>query len=281
MPIYKKPEEKAVETVTIRLTLDERRMLDHLSTVDEMTLTDFIRNMIAKRAAELNIAAPPPPRPKRRPGRPKMKRPEPSSSIEPTTSTKPPPVARREEPRMSVSSTAPSSKIPPSPEAIPLQGQSPENTPPEVVPLQGQNLENESPVDAFDFGKKKTPAVFGDLAARFRESFVHRADGTKRELEESIQFLCRASEERAPIIPLQLPLCELTAERLAEVRQAVRKADARLAKKNLYLTYLRMMLHFGVKASDIDLRINPSRELPPLSIVESEERRRFFSGMTD
>ena len=34
MPIYKKPEEKAVETVTIRLTVDERRMLDHLSTLE-------------------------------------------------------------------------------------------------------------------------------------------------------------------------------------------------------------------------------------------------------
>jgi hypothetical protein len=280
MPIYKKPEERAGETVTIRLTLNERRMLDHLSAVDEMTLTDFIRSLIAKRATELNITEPPPPKVRRRPGRPKKKRPESIPSIPLTkysTSDDDDFPLQQDVPveqpstAASVASTASLTSYLPL-----LPNLSPVSKVPEAAPHLSVFASAYSVIP-----ETQSPSVFGDLVVRFRNSFVHRADGTKRELEDAIAFLCRETLGGRPIIPLDLPLSELTSERLNDVRLSIRDTDARLAKKNLYLTYLRMMLHFAVKEPDIDLRINPSRELPPLSIAESNESRRFFTGFSD
>jgi hypothetical protein len=80
------------------------------------------------------------------------------------------------------------------------------------------------------------------------------------------------------IIPPDSPLAAITSERLREIRKIIQGTDLRFAKKNLHLTYLRMMLHFGVKERNIDLQVNPTGELEPFSITESNEGWRFFSG---
>ena len=265
MPIYRKPEDKAVETVTVRLTVDERRMLDHLAALDQVTLTDFIRRLIAKRAAERGIHEPPPKMPRRRPGRPKMKRSvseAPPTILDPKTDV----YAQQEQ------QTQSQPPLQPPPPSVFASVSAPPPAP--VFPTM-----EAAPTPKEEITAPAYPC-FGDLVERFRDSFAHRAEGTKRELEETISFLCRDADGPAILSP-SIPVEELTPERLAEVRTAIRDSAVRLAKKNLYLTYLRMMLHFAVKEPDIDLRINPSRELPPFSIVESNERRRFFTGMTD
>ena len=277
MPIYKKPEDKAVETVTIRLTGDERRMLDHLAALDELTLTDFIRRLIARRAEERHILEPPARKERRRPGRPKMKR----ESVEPlprTSEMREPPTAASAAPPPAVPVSFTESSVIPEvarvsngPVATDVRPSAPSPSISGVVLTQSVYLTAQ---------ETQPPSVFGDLVIRFRNSFVHRAEGTKRELEETIAFLC-GDAAGTPIISPVLPLSDITSEYLTEVRDAIRDTDVRLAKKNLILTYLRMMLHFAVKEPDIDLRINPSRELPPLSIVESDERRRYFVGQTE
>jgi hypothetical protein len=73
MANHKRPGEKASETVTFRLTVDERALLDHLAQADGVTLTDLFRSLIAARAAEAGIEEPPPPMPRRRPGRPRKR----------------------------------------------------------------------------------------------------------------------------------------------------------------------------------------------------------------
>lgn len=272
MPIYKKPEDKAGETVTIRLTGDERRMLDHLAALDEMTLTDFLRNMIAKRAVELQVSELPPRKAKRRPGRPKMARP----LTERETTSITPPISADDV--FHIAAVGNMLEIPP--QAVDV-GERTSIAPISQAPAPVATNAMTSSISQYRMlSESSLPSVFGDVIVRFRNSFVHRAEGTKRELEETITFLTGETGE-GPILSLFMPLAEFTSERLVEVRQSIRDADVRLAKKNLYLTYLRMMLHFAVKEPDIDLRINPSRELPALSIIESEERRRFFIGQTE
>ncbi len=282
MPIYKKPEDKAAETVTFRLTLDERRMLDHLSTVEQMTLTDLIRSLIAKRAEDLNITEVPPPKPRRRPGRPKSKK-----------NTEEVDVREPKEAFRTASVFVTSKADPARLENYPIVDWSARTEPSEssyrseaaeeeedvvVQPVETEKIPHtSSPL----FAEDEKPPVFGDLAFRFLKSFTHRAEGTKRELEETLKFLCLDGRDGRPIIPQDTPISALTGEYLAEIRLSIRDSEIRLAKKNLYLTYLRMMLHFGTKEPGFDLRINPSRELPPLSIVESDERRRFFTGVNE
>ncbi len=124
--------------------------------------------------------------------------------------------------------------------------------------------------------EKARADTFYDLVVRFHKSFAHRAEGTKKELEDTIEFLCFGGE--SAIIPPETPLGTLTAERLQEIRKFIQVAELRFAKKNLHLTYLRMMLHFGVKERDIDYHVNPSGVLEPLTITESNEGWRFFTG---
>jgi hypothetical protein len=260
MPIYRKPEEKASETVTVRLTIHERRMLDHLASLEEKTLTDFLRGLIFKRAEELNITEPPPPKPKRKPGRPKMKRaaalPKPTPSVEPEESA--PPVASKPP-----AVPTPSAPPPPVDDDIPIF-----TAPPEESPSFDQFL---SPPTAPD------QMTVRQLIERFKETFVHRADGTKQELKDAVAFFF-STQNGPPIIPPDLPVEALSSDRLKAVRDAVKESDLRFAKKNLHLTYLRMMLHFAVKEPEIKLRVNPSRVLEPLTIAESNEGWRFFAG---
>jgi hypothetical protein len=281
MPIYKKPEEKAGETVTVRLTLDERRMLDHLSALDQMTLTDFIRNLIAKRATELNVTEVPPPKPRRRPGRPKSRRTDVivDSVEQPINSNA---LALKGISSQEDHGTIESHNLAPEPTLMiddgPLTDEMPLTDTTDLIPTVPIKLSYTAPLFS---NEQAGPPTFNELIARFRNSFMHRAEGTKRELEDTIRFLCLDGREGNPIIQPDTLVSHLTVERLAEIRKCILEADIRLAKKNLHLTYLRMMIHFGTKEPDFDLRINPSRELPPFSIIEADERRRFFTGLTE
>ncbi len=259
MPIYKSPEEKAVETVTIRLTNNERRLLNYLAQLESVTITDFLRMLIVKRADELKVTELPPPTVRRRPGRPKKLKDE-------TAKDK----------------TAPSHlRVP-----IPSIGISPEVLHQEQSSFFHndesieQSYKNDLFVDRIVETHAETQKTFRDLAVGFKESFIHRAEGTKRELEEAIQFLCTDHGYGAIISP-NLPIHEITSDTLKEVRNNIRDSNVRLAKKNLFLTYLRMMLHFGVKEADFELRINPSKELPPLQISESNDSMLFFVGPSE
>ncbi len=113
-------------------------------------------------------------------------------------------------------------------------------------------------------------SFFRDLVSLFREHFSGRAEGTKKELEETILFLCDDGGGE-PILSCGTPLGELTSTKLKDVRTAVMKSDIRLAKKNLHLTYLRMMLHFGVKQKVLGLDVNPTVCLSPLTMAEVPE----------
>lgn len=234
MPIYKTPDERASESVTVRLTIAERQMLGHLAELEGKTITDFFRDLIAKRAEELNVTELPPPMPRKRPGRPKKR----SSSMprsQPPWASSPPAAAFDEAPTFPNGAAAP-------------------------LPEREEGL-----------------GTFDELIVRFRDSFSHRADGTRRELEETLDFLMRPTD-KPPIIPVHFPVSRLTSEKLQEIRRTIQESDLRLAKKNLHLTYLRMMLHFAVKDADFDLRVNPARDLSPLTIVESGDNWLFFTG---
>ena len=282
MPLYRSPEERASETVTIRLTIRERRMLDHLAKLEESTLTDFIRGLIFKRADELGVDEPPPPIPKRRPGRPKMKKrvahPAPSTGdIEaPATVTEAAP------PKLPTPSSfpAPSSVIPPPPPDDEILDETlGPYEPPEEPLVEVEDEEIAIPIQIEAPESPDVPTV-KDLIERFRETFAHRADGTKRELADTMDFFF-SDKSGSPIISPSLPVEDLNSERLRSVREAVRTSELRLAKKNLHLTYFRMLLHFGVKERDFDIRVNPSRDLEPLTITESNEGWRFFTGRSD
>jgi hypothetical protein len=111
--------------------------------------------------------------------------------------------------------------------------------------------------------------TFAGLAVRFRASFADRGEGTQRELEEALRFLLdpRGVGETA-FLPPDLPLAELSAERLASLRERVRTAPLRLSRKNLYLTYLRMMLHFAFKRGEIAVDVAPGAELRAIKAAE-------------
>ncbi len=212
MAHYKHPEDRASETVTFRLTLDERRLLDHLAKREKRSRTDLVRHLLVARAEQLGIDKLPVEPKIRRPGRPKKRRLEiGASATEPATSI--------------VQSTV-------DPVAPRVEGPS-----------------------------------FGDLVERFRSHFADRAEGTRKELEETIRFLS-AGEEDTPLLPLDLHLSDLTSQKLRDVRGAMTRMNLRVAKMNLHLTYLRMMLHYAVKQPDIGLNVNPGLDLKPFTVSE-------------
>ncbi|MBW2277622.1 MAG: hypothetical protein JRF63_09040 [Deltaproteobacteria bacterium] len=86
---FKRPGEKACESVTFRLTIDERSLLDHVAGIEGRTLTDLFRELLSTRAAELGIHDAPPPLPRRGPGRPRK-----PSAVLPAQSPRPAPIAR-------------------------------------------------------------------------------------------------------------------------------------------------------------------------------------------
>ncbi|MCP4678849.1 MAG: hypothetical protein GY854_25850 [Deltaproteobacteria bacterium] len=211
MANYKHPNDRASETVTFRLTLDERRLFDHLAKRDKKSRTDLLRHLLIARAEQLGIdELPAAPRTKR-PGR------------------------QKERPDMSLPATEPATPIV-------------RATVDSVAP-RGQGL------------------VFSDLIERFRVHFADRAEGTRKELEETIRFLS-IGEEGAPLLPLDLYLRDLTSSKLRDVRNAMTRMNLRVAKMNLHLTYLRMMLHWAVKQPDIGLSVNPGLDLKSFTVSE-------------
>jgi len=224
MSNYKAPEKKASETVTFRMTLGERKLLEHLAELENRSLTDMVRHLIASHAERNGIRELPPPKPRRKPGRP---------------------------------SRAEAARLPtPAQEALPDAPQAPETAaaPPPV--------------------REKT---FGHLVAHFRKHYAGRADGTRKELEATLAFLT-GEDGGEPLLPPDLPLEALTSEKLAEVREAMALTDLRLAKKNLHLTYLRMMMHFAVKEEAIAVTVNPAVDLKPFVLSEMPDSWPFFSG---
>jgi hypothetical protein len=109
--------------------------------------------------------------------------------------------------------------------------------------------------------------TFGDLVTLFRDSFKDRAEGTRKELDDTLRFLTGVESDHPPLLPLEMPVEDLTSEKLNEVRKNLSFVDIRVAKKNLHLTYLRMLLHYAVKQSD-RLSINPALELASFTVSE-------------
>lgn len=254
MPIYRSPEERASETVTVRLTVREKALLEHVARLEGKTLTDLLRGLVAQRAESLQIGDIPPISAKRRPGRPKK-----HSSAQSATGNRP------------------FAEPVPSPETLATREVAQRRA--AAPPDHQRALAASNPVAHLltnDADVSGRAATFHDLIVRFHKSFAHRAEGTRKELEDTIEFVCLGGD--AAMIPPDTPLATITSERLRDLRRIIQGSDLRFAKKNLHLTYLRMMLHFGLKDPDIDLHVNPSGELEPLSITESNEGWRFFSG---
>ncbi|MCP4197174.1 MAG: hypothetical protein GY762_08490 [Proteobacteria bacterium] len=217
MARYKNPEERASETVTFRLTFEERRLLGYLADAEQLSLTDLIRFLLTEHAEKMGVVEVPASPAQTRPGKQRQKK-------------------RKQ--RM-----------------VP-------------VPAADSNgrENNKTSMNASVGGA----SFFRDLVSLFREHFSGRAEGTKKELEETILFLCDDGEGD-PMLSCGTPLGELTSTKLKDVRTAVMKSDIRLAKKNLHLTYLRMMLHFGVKQKVLGLDVNPTVCLSPLTMAEVPE----------
>lgn len=235
MANFKSPDDRASETVTFRLTLEERRLLDHLAGLGQVTLTDLLRDLLRKEASRLGVEAVPEKPPRRRRGRPKRRAKE---LAEPWIGALETPRTLTLEPKAEDGYEIP----------LPLyRAQAPREltAPPENT--------------------------LGDIVARFRKHFSTRAEGTRQELEETIRFLTSPSQEGGPaLLPLETTYEELTPERLKEMRNAMKDLTIRVAKKNLHLTYLRMMLHWAVKEPDIALEINPALQLKSFTLKELE-----------
>jgi len=111
------------------------------------------------------------------------------------------------------------------------------------------------------------PERFDQLAARFRSHSSGRAEGTRRDIDETIRFLTEKGEEGA-IIPASTPLSGIDMSTLARARDRIRRADVRFPRKNLYLTYLRMLFQWAARQPEIDLDLPPEDLLRPLTARE-------------
>ena len=197
MPKTVSTAERASETITLRLTKEQRRTLLLVAAAEGVTATEVVRRQLQRRAIELGLAP---------------------AEGEAALPSLPPPPER--------ASRAP------------------------------------API----------PGSFGGLAARFQATFAERGEGTRRELEATLRFLTEpASGAPAPLLPADLPLAELTPPRLAALRAALLSSPLRLSRKNLHLTYLRMLLNFAVKRREVAADLNPGAALRPLTALEAGE----------
>jgi hypothetical protein len=213
MAHYKPPAEKASETVTFRLTVDERALLDHLAAVEGVTLTDLFRDLLSARAAELGVDEAPPPAPRRRPGRP------PKHRI-------PSPVGPR--------TGAPVSSPEPGPERV----------------------------------RPRADLTFGDLIRRFDSHFADRGESTRAGLAGTIAWVTDDSTGE-PLLDRWIPLREIGSGHLERIRDRLKELELRVAQKNLYLTYLRMLFVFAVKEPDMEVDVAPEQGLAPLTAREA------------
>ena len=201
---------RASETITIRLTRGQKRLLERIASATGTTATDVLRRHIRVRSRELGLCE--------------------AENV----------VTTVEEPARD-GAGAPAG----APEPLGVIA-TPSTAPP--------------------------PATFGDLSERYRAAFVDRGEGTRRELEETIAFLEESVDPSGnPVLSRDLPLAELTPARLTASREAVGASGLRLSRKNLYLTYLRMMLNFALKRKELPADVNPGDELRAFSAVEAGE----------
>jgi len=224
MANWRKPSDRASETVTFRLRPDERHLLEHLAEIGGTGISDLLRFLIRSRAEELGIEGAPEPRPRRRPGRPPRARP-------------------RGEADLAGSPAGPASSPEPGPPAEP-----------------GSEASRPAP-------ERRGAVSFADLVNQFIEHFGDRGEGTRRELAETVDFLT-APREGGPILPRETPLDELDSHCLAAARRRIADLDLRFSRKNLYLTYLRMMMHFAVKGEGPAPAVNPVLDLEPFTMRE-------------
>ncbi len=192
------------------MTVNEKRLLDHLAFRAETTLTDLFRDLLAQRAREIEVEELPPEPVRRRPGRPRK------TPIETKT-------------------------------AVPATPLTPVSEPEEDV---------NAPM-----------ATFGELVEGFRGHFSDRAEGTRKELDEAIRYL-RDNTALTALLRRNMPLSDLTSDRLASVRDAMKNMEMRFSKRNLHLTYLRMMLQWAMRQPDVTLNIDPKTDLEAFSIKE-------------
>ena len=210
MSLYRNPGERASEAVTFRLTVDEKRLLDHLALAAGTTLTDLFRSLLAQRAREVEVEELLPEPVRRRPGRPRKT-----------------PIAKKP-------------AAPPTP----------------LAPVVALAEDVDAPM-----------STFGELIEGFRGHFSDRAEGTRTELEETIRFLWDNATLTA-LLRRNLPLSDLTSQKLASVRDAIKNMEMRFSKRNLHLTYLRMMLQWAVRQPDVTLNIDPNADMEAFSIKE-------------
>lgn len=210
MPRSVPPALRASETVTIRLTRQQRALLVRAAAALGMTITDFLKDHICRTANQLGLETDP---------------------GEASFST--PAAADRAPGRSSASWSAP----PP-----------PDSTAP-GPPGEG-------------------PAAFGELARRYRATFAERGEGTRRELDEAVRFLTEPRGGGGALLPPETPLRDLSAELLGRLRDGLRDSPLRLSRKNLILTYLRMMLHSAFKRREIAVDFAPGAELRPIAASE-------------
>ncbi|MDD5307855.1 MAG: hypothetical protein PHU25_11095 [Deltaproteobacteria bacterium] len=213
----KPPHLRASETVTFRLTLDDRRLIEHVAQLEGKTLTDLVRGLVSARAGALGVREVPERAARRRPGRPK---------------TVKAPVAANE-------GTGQTSRT--------SQTDWTEDRPSMIPAMPDRRV-----------------TTFGDLSALFTERFSDRAEGTQRELADTIALLA-SDAHGAPLIASGTPLRELTSARLHMVRESVDSMDLRLTRKNLIMSHLRMMMHFAVKQPEVALDVNPALDLGPFA----------------
>lgn len=208
MANYRKPSDKASETVTFRLRPDERRLFEHLAEISGTGLSGLLRSLIIRRAGELGIDQAPEPRPRRGPGRPRKPR-EPAAAVLEEVVSQPPA--------------------------------------PALAP------------------------TFSDIIDGFLEHFGDRGEGTRRELAETVDFLT-AARDGGPILPREAAVAKIDSGGLAAARERIAALDLRMPRKNLYLTYLRMMLHFAVKQPGPRPAVNPVLDLEPFTLRELGSR---------
>jgi hypothetical protein len=206
MPRVVSAVERASETVTIRLTREQKRLLERIAAATGSTATDVVRRHIFATASALGLAA--------------------AETATAATDRAPVRAARGAAARASVI-------------AAPAEAQ---------------------------------PGSFGDLAVRARASFAERGEGARRELDETIVILSELADANGdPLLPTDLPLAALTAERLLALRMALRTSGLRLSRKNLCLTYFRMMLNPALRQGELPAEANPGEALRPFTAIEFGE----------
>ncbi len=217
MANYRKPSERASETVTFRLRPDERRLFEHVAEASGTGLSELLRSMIRRRAEELGIERAPEPRPRRGPGRPRKIR-EPADGAPGRTPD------------------------PPAPEEAVSAAPAPRPAPP------------------------RGPS-FSHIIDSFLEHFGDRGEGTRRELAETVDFLT-APREGGPILPRETPVEGIDSRCLSAARDRLSGLEIRISRKNLYLTYLRMMMQFAMKRDGPRPAVNPVLDLAPFTARE-------------